>query len=547
MKKINRREFLKDGAGAMGLAIGGGLFGRGISRSRRFQGPGIVIGEPTAARAGNDMLKEGGNVVDGIVAAALAAAVTAIGSCGIGGYGGHMILALTQGRKIRSIDFNTAAPAAARDDMFPLDEHGVVRDDVNSYGWLAAGVPGTLAGLGLALERYGTRSFRQVVGPAIELAREGFPLSEGMARYIRNAATLLRSDPGTERLLFADGDAPQPGAKFRNPDLARLLETLAARNSVDSFYRGDIGRRIAEAFRSHGGLVTAEDMADYRARVVKPLELKWRGLTVCTAPLTAGGLTVLETLSILKALNWETRPGSPERTQLKIEALRLAWKDRLQLLGDPEKTEVPVKKLLSRDYAGEMAAKIERAVKKRKPLSLEFDSRPQDGTVHLSAVDGHGNMAAITLTHGNTLGARVTVDGLGLVLGHGMSRFDPRPGHPNSPGPGKRPLNNMCPTIVLRDGHGVLALGGTGGRKIPNSVFEVLARYGGRNASMKEAMAAPRLQTEGDLKLVLEAGWPAEEAKFLETLGYAVQSGPSAVVSAVSFDPETGECSAATR
>jgi gamma-glutamyltranspeptidase/glutathione hydrolase len=141
----------------------------------------------------------------------------------------------------------------------------------------------------------------------------------------------------------------------------------------------------------------------------------------------------------------------------------------------------------------------------------------------------------------------VTVDGLGLVLGHGMSRFDPRPGHPNSPGPGKRPLNNMCPTIVLRDGNAVLALGGTGGRKIPNSVFEVLARYGGLDDSMEKAVAVPRLQTEGDLKLTLETGWPSDEGKFLEALGYAVQTGPSAVVSAVSFDPETGGCNAATR
>ena len=551
MKKINRREFLKDNAAAMGLAIGGAVFGRGIAWAvpdfHRFRGPGIVIGEPTAARVGNEMLKAGGNAVDGIVSAALAAAVVAMGSCGIGGYGGHMVLALNRGRKIRSIDFNTAAPAAAREEMFTPDEHGTVRDDANSYGWLASGVPGTLAGLGLALEKYGTRSFRQVVEPAIELAREGFPLSEGMARYIRNAASLLRTDPATARLLFPDGDAPQPGVNFRNPDLVRLLEILASRNSVDSFYRGDIGRRIAEAFQIHGGLVTAEDMADYRACVARPLELRWRGFTICTAPLTAGGLTVLETLSILKALNWETRPDSPERTQLKIEALRLAWQDRLQLLGDPVKAKVPVKRLLSRDYAGEMAAKVERAVKERKPLSLNIDSRPQDGTVHLSAVDGHGNMAAVTLTHGNTLGARVTVEGLGLVLGHGMSRFDPRPGHPNSPGPGKRPLNNMCPTIVLRGGNAVLALGGTGGRKIPNSVFEVLARYGGLDVSMEKAMAAPRLQTEGDLKLTLETGWPSDEAKLLETMGYAIQTGPSAVVSAVSFDPETGECGAATR
>lgn len=549
MKKINRRKFLQQSTGAIGLSILGSStprFAWAAADSSSALSHGVVIGEPTAARVGREVLVSGGNVVDAIVAAALAGCVVSLHNCGVGGYGGHMILALNGGKKIRAIDFNSTAPAAARADMFPLDERGAVRGQINTHGWLAAGVPGTLAGLQLALDRYGTRSFRQVVAPAIQLAQEG-PLSEGLAKAIRATATHLQKDPALTRLLLKNGDNPQAGEWFRNPDLARLLETLSTRNSVDSFYRGDIARQIAEAFQKNGGLLTTKDMANYRSRVVKPLEVEWRGFTICTAPLTAGGLTVLEALAILKALNWETRPASPERTQARIEALRLTWRDRLQLLGDPAMVKVPVERLLSRNYVAEMAEKVDKAVKERKPLSLHIDARPQDGTIHLSGVDGHGNMAAVTLTHGNLFGARVVVDGLGLILGHGMSRFDPRPEHPNSPGPGKRPLHNMCPTIVLREGRAVCAVGGRGGRKIPNSVFEVLTHYTGLDSSLETAIAAPRLQTEGDLKLALEKEWPSDEVEYLKTLGYTIQNAPGAVVSAVSFDPGSGACRGAER
>jgi gamma-glutamyltranspeptidase/glutathione hydrolase len=219
----------------------------------------------------------------------------------------------------------------------------------------------------------------------------------------------------------------------------------------------------------------------------------------------------------------------------------------LQLLGDPEKVNVPVARLLGEEYVHRLAAKIERTVKDRRPLPLQSDSRRQGGTVHLNSADRHGNTVALTLTHGNTFGACVTVEGLGLTLGHGMSRFDPRPNHPNSPGPGKRPLHNMCPTIVLGDGRPLLALGATGGRKIPNALFVVLAHYIGLGASASDAVAAPRLHTEGGLDLTLERAWPESEAELLKAIGYTVNSGSSAIVHAILFDPQTRAFRAASR
>jgi gamma-glutamyltranspeptidase/glutathione hydrolase len=294
--------------------------------------------------------------------------------------------------------------------------------------------------------------------------------------------------------------------------------------------------------------VTEDDLAAYRAREVEPLELTWRGLSIRTAPLTAGGLTVLQALAVLKALGWEQRPaGEPQTQQARIEALRLAWGDRLRLLGDPEHTEVPVRRLLSEDHARRLAERVETALRQGRPVRAQTDGRTADGTIHLSVADAQGNLVALTLTHGGSFGAQVTVEGLGLILGHGMSRFDPRPGRPNSPGPGKRPLHNMCPTVVLREGRPVLALGAHGGRKIPNAIFDVLTNYVGRQSSLEEAVAALRLHTEGDTDLMLEGRWPEATVAHLRRVGYTIRTGPSARVSAVSFEPRSGECRTAQR
>ena len=512
---------------------------------------GVLSGEPTAEKVAARVLAEGGNFVDALVAGALAGAVAAPNQTGIGGYGASLIIARADGKRVVCIDANSAAPAAARADMFRPDAKGIVPGRVNETGWLAAGVPGILAGLQLALDRHGTRPFRALVAPAIQVARTGFKLSDAMARTIAGFGPLASSHAGGRQLFLKDGKPLAAGETYRNPEVAALLETLAQRNSVDSFYRGDIAQRIGECFEKYGGLVTAKDMAAYQAREVEPLRLEWNGLDLRTAPLTAGGLTVFQALTTLRELAWgragDFQTPSPAATHARIEALRLAWADRLGLLGDPQHADVPVAKLLSADYAKAAAERVRRAVKTGKVLAHAVTPRDHAGTINLSVVDRDGNLAAITLTHGNSFGARVTVDGLGLTLGHGMSRFDPQPGHPNCPGPGKRPLHNMVPTIVLREGRPVLAIGGRGGRKIPNALFEVLARYVGLGETPEAALAAPRPHTEGGLSLELEAKWPASEAESLTRLGYQVKTAPSATMSAAIFDPQTRECRAVMR
>lgn len=532
------------------LVVAGALGSRISSAADRepSENPfGVVASDVNGSRVGNEVLAAGGNAVDAAVAAALTVGVTAVSSCGIGGYGGTMMIAAAGGKRVTSIDFNSTAPAAARPDMFPLDKSGNVIGRANDHGWLAAGVPGTLAGLQLALDRYGTRPFREMVAPAIRFAREGFPVTPGFANALKGASAQFKKDTGSAALFFRNGGGYAAGETFRNPDLANLLETLAQRNSVDAFYRGEIGQAIAEGFRKNGGLVTAADMAAYRAREVTPLEMSWRGFSIRTVPLTAGGLTILQTLAILKGLNWDRMPSGFLRSQVRLEALRQAWYDRLTLLGDPDYVTVPVKKLLSSDYARRLGAKALAAAKSGTPIPQHIESRDQTGTVHLSAVDRHGTMVAVTVTHGNGFGAQVTVDGLGLVLGHGMSRFEPRPGLPNSIAPGKRPLHNMCPTIVLRDGKPVLALGASGGRKIPNSIFDVLTNYVALGSSLKDAVAAPRMNTEGALELTLESKWPGDEVEQFKKAGYTMKVGAGATVSAVEFNAKTREARASWR
>src|ERR1051326_671365 len=547
-KKLSRREMLlRTGQAATVGALGFSFNLRAAQLLQSKSPKGVVIGEENGAKVGEKILAEGGNAIDAAVATALMSCVATPSRCGLGGYGGHMTIALKGGKKVTSIDFNTMAPAAARADMYPLDEKGQVKGRANFFGWLAVGVPGTPAGLQLALERYGTRSFRELVQPAIEAAENGIVVTDFFQRAIRSALPRFRNDPGSSKVYLKDGQLPPVGERLRYPDLAKLLSTLAERNSVDSFYRGDIAQRLADEFKKNGGLVTAKDLAKYHAREVEPLNLKWNEFSIFTAPLTAGSLTVLEALSLLKTVRSEFMKDPLRIAHARLEAIRLAWKDRLTELGDPEKVKVPVEHLLSSQYIHGLASKVDSAVKTKRPLEIHVQKHTDEGTNNISCADAHGNMVAVTLTQGGGFGAQVMADGLGVTLGHGMSRFDPHPEHPNAPGPGKRPLHNMCPSVVLRGGKPLLALGGAGGVRIPNAIYDVLWHYVGRNATMEDAIAAPRLNCTGTFDVTVEREWPKESADYLTEIGFKVQTGEGARVSAVIHEPKTGECRAAMR
>ncbi len=530
-RHIDRRTFLKRVAATSVI----GVRASRCLGTREADAGAFATDDPDVAKIGAGILASRGNAVDAAVAAAFVAAVAAPSRCGVGGYGACAILAVDGGRRIVALDANTIAPAAMTADLFkPVG--GKVPGAVNEYGWLAAGVPGTLAGLERIQKRFGTMPFAEVLKPAIRVAREGSPWSAHCASLVRDRAEQFGRDPGLRKLVFR-GDRPlAAGEPFRNPDLADLLESLARKGSASDFYRGDIALRIAEAFAKHGGLVTAQDMAAYEARLVEPLAIACGRDTILTPPPTAGGLTTLQALQCLQALRWHERPAGVARTHAQIEALRLAWHDRLTLLGDPDSVTVPSARLLSDDYARESAERVAAAVKAGSILPYDIPARDQNGTINVTAADREGNFIALTLTHGNGFGARVAVEGLGLILGHGMSRFDPEPGRPNSPGPRKRPLHNMTPVLVVRDGRPVLCLGGSGGRRIPNAAFEVLARFLTRREPLRESVQAPRMHTTGTADLELESRWPEGEKAALASMGYKIKTAASAVISAVAVE-----------
>jgi gamma-glutamyltranspeptidase/glutathione hydrolase len=489
--EMNRRAALKLACGAI------------FARPQLFaQEPsyGIVMGEAKAAEVGHRVLVDGGNAIDAIVAAALAGAVHAPNQYGIGGYGGHMIACLANGQ-IHCIDFNTTAPDGAK---------------VATYGWGAAGVPGILAGLQRALDRFGTRPLKTLVEPAIALAEEGFAIPQGLATAIRSRAKELKQDPASVRIYFPEDHV------LRNRDLAKMLRRLASQNSVRDFYEGQIARQIAQAFSQRGGYVTVKDLAAYKVEEHPAIRMPWKDYTIHTAPLPAGGLTVMHMFSILKHL-----PADTIGEHALLEAMRVAWHARLTSLGHKASPELDSENL---------AERVKAAIKSGTRVAQNTFSQPHRGTVHLNAADAAGNVVAMTLTHGNAFGACVTVDGLGLTLGHGMSRFASEAGHPNAPAPGKRPLTNMCPTLVMRDRTPVLALGAAGGRLIVNTVFHVLWNFV-HGKSLQETIRAPRWHTEGGTELALEKTWPEMVRERLQKLGYVVKPGGAAAARAIGRQP----------
>lgn len=525
---------LRRSAGACAIGF---FFPRIASAATRPESSvGYVVGEPGVEDIGNRILADGGNAFDALVATALAGAMVHPHQTGVGGYGAHGVFALDGGKRILALDANSTAPAAMREDVFKPGDDGEVPGRINQWGWLAPGVPGVIGGLELVVKRFGSLPFSEALRPAIGLARDGIRISAGVAAGIRAATAQFEKDAGSRKLYFRDGQPMAAGETFKNPELAELLETLAKANSVEPFYRGDIAQRIAAGFQKNGGLLTANDLAAYRPRLVEPLALKLGEHTIHTAPLTSGGLTVLQILATLKAMGWEKMPAGLASTHAQIEAMRLAWRDRLALLGDPEFASVPQARLLSEDYARECAEKIQATVKSGKLLAHAVLPQDHGGTLSFSAADKHGNFAALTLTHGNSFGARVTVEGLGLTLGHGMSRFDPHPGHPNAPGPGKRPLNNMTPTLVTGSGRPVIAVGGRGGRMIPNTMVQFLTQSVMLGKSFDAALNAPRVHTEGNTTVEFEKTWPAVELSALKNIGYNVQTRGSATLSAIALE-----------
>ena len=454
------------------------------------------------------MLKAGGNAVDAAVAAAFTSGVVDPASNGVAGYGGCLVIFLAKSRRVVAIDCNTVAPVAASERMFDIKKSAGpagyrVSGRANVHGAQAVGVPGVVAGLCLALRRYGTMPLSEVTKPAIRAARSGFALTKSSRGYLSDFAPQMRRDfSETARVHLSNGRVPGPGERQTNPDLARTLEMIAEGGSA-AFYKGSIAKKIATHIQEEGGCLMSADLNGYRARVVKPYSVDYRGYHLFTSPIGAGGLTTMQMLRLIEEYDMGSLPLA-ERLHVMAEAMKVCWPERLKRFGDPDFVDVDV----AAELSDEMTSRLKRRMKRglaRPGAGRLVAIEPINSTIHISTADVAGTMVSLTQTHGGAFGSLVTVPGTGLLLGHGIARFDPRPGKANSVSPGKAPLHNMSPFLALDESYRPFATYGLpGGRTIPNNQLNFAVSLIDLARDAKQTVAAPRLHTEGAEPLQVE-------------------------------------------
>jgi gamma-glutamyltranspeptidase / glutathione hydrolase len=508
----------------------------------------VVSVHELASRAGVEIMKAGGNAVDAAVATGFALAVVHPPAGNIGG-GGFMLIRMADG-KTHFLDYREKAPAAATRDMY-LDAQGNVIEGASEYGFKAIGVPGSVAGMVYAEQKYGKLTLRQVMAPAIRLARDGYALSWGEAKDFHDSH--LADFKESRRVFQRDGNYYQTGEIFRQPDLARTLERIVAK--PDDFYHGDLARELAAAMQKGGGLITADDLAHYEVKEREPIRGTYRGYEVISAPPPSSGGTVLvESLNILEGYDLaKLGDRSAESIHYTTEAFRRAFFDRAEFLGDPDFSKLPVAQLIDKKYGAAWRESIDEAKAspskelKRPEIFSELEqyaaAHPQPlgnheapHTTHYSVVDDEGNAVAVTTTINDWFGSRVTADGLGFLLNDEMDDFSAKPGVPNSDGliqgaanaigPGKRPLSSMTPTIVVHDGKTVLVLGSPGSSKIITTVANVLMGVLDYGMNIQEAVNAPRFHNQWlpDV-LNVEQWFSPDTVQRLKRMGYSVEFG----------------------
>src|SRR5215218_7223949 len=461
-----------------------------------------------ASQVGVDIMKRGGNAVDAAIAVAFALAVTHPAAGNLGG-GGFMMIRLKDGRTT-AIDYREMAPAAAHRDVY-LDKNGnVIKGEGGSLvGYRAAGVPGTVRGMELALKKYGSGklTWAQLVEPARRLAAEGFPLPYGLARSLKANAKELGLYAESKKVYLKGGSFFEEGEVWRQPELAATFARIQ-RFGPREFYEGRTARLIAEDMRAHDGVITLEDMKNYVAKERAPLRTTYRGFEVISMPPpSSGGAVLIEMLNILEGFDLRHMgAASSERYHVQTEAMRRAFADRAEYMGDADFVSVPVAGLIDKSYAESLrrGIKMERAstsaeVKAGKPAGYESEE-----TTHFTVVDAEGNCVSNTYTLNDSYGSKVVIKGTGILMNDEMDDFAAKPGTPNMFGliqgernavaPRKRPLSAMTPTFVLRpDGTLWFAVGSPGGPTIINTVLQVITNVIDFDMNIQQAIDAPRI------------------------------------------------------
>ena len=499
----------------------------------------VVAQEPLAADVGLAILKSGGNAVDAAVAVGFALAVTHPSAGNIGG-GGFMLVRLVNGQTA-FLDFRECAPGKATRDMYIGPDGKATQDSI--FGWRSSGVPGSVAGFALAQKQFGSKPLKELLAPAVKLARDGYTVDATLAESLTSEKSLA-TDPESKRIFLNNGHPYKAGDTFKQPELAGTLQRIED-EGAKGFYEGETAARIASAMAKHGGLITADDLRNYKAQQVAPLTGDYNGYHLISAPPpSAGGIGLLQMIGILQGTGYDKDgPNSPRAVHYEAEAMSRFYADRSEYLGDPDFYNVPVKALLSPSYLARRRESIEpdRATPSdlvepglpKTALAFAFPHESQQ-TTHYNVVDEKGNAVAVTYTLNNSFGNGITVPGLGFLLNDEMDDFAAQPGVPNMFGlvggdanaiaPGKRPVSSMTPTIITKDGKLFMAVGAPGGSRITTGVMEVILDVLDFGMNPQDAVDLPRFheQWKPDF-LYLQNGFPAATADALKKMGYPIK------------------------
>lgn len=497
----------------------------------------VATSHPMATRVALDVLKAGGNAVDAAVTAGFALAVTQPRSGNIGG-GGFMLVAPGDGGPVKAIDYRETAPAAATRTMFQ-DSDGNVVAERSRFSHLASGVPGTVAGLALALEKYGSISLAEALKPAIALARDGFEVPHRFTEGLQQARDRLERWPATRAIFYgADGEPPQPGQRFRQPELASTLQRIAD-HGIRDFYEGETARLIVAEMAQGGGLITAADLAAYEPVIREPVHGNYRGHDIYSmSPPSSGGAHIVQILNILEGYPiGESGHNSAQTIHYMAEAMKRAYADRAEYLGDTDFVEVPLKGITSKAYAEKLRGEItgDRATSSDQIAAGKPQAYESNETTHFSIVDRWGNAVSNTYTINFSYGSGITVAGAGFLLNNEMDDFSAKPGVPNAYGliggeanriqPGKRMLSSMSPTIVQRDGRNVLVTGSPGGSRIITTTLQVIMNVIDHDMNVQSAVAAPRIHHQWlPDSLRIEQGISPDTIDLLQAMGHDVDT-----------------------
>ena len=510
--------------------------------------------ERLAAEIGRDIMAKGGNAVDAGVAVAFALAVTLPRAGNLGG-GGFMLVHDAETGRTQAIDYRELAPSRASRDMF-LDDKGEADSDKSLYTGAASGVPGTVAGMRMALDTYGSMPWADVIAPAIRLAEEGIIVTPDLADSLEAEREALMKHPSTAKIFFKEGGAGyRPGERLVQADLAATLKKVAA-EGPDGFYKGAVAENIARAVQATGGPMTVEDLAAYKPVLREPVRGSYRGYEIVSMPPpSSGGVHLIQILNTLEgypigALGHNTA----ETIHLMAEAMKLAYADRSEYLGDPDFVDVPVAALTSKDYAAELRGKLSAEYATPSAMIGPGDLAPyeSDQTTHFSVVDKAGNAVSNTYTINLNYGSGLVAEGTGVLMNNEMDDFSAKPGVPNAFGlvggdanavqPGKRPLSSMTPTIVLKDGETWLVTGSPGGARIITTVLQVILNTIDHGMNVAEASTAPRVHHQWlPDELRIEEGISRDTLRLLAAKGHTISEKPvMGSTQSIMRDPASG-------